>query len=323
MKGKKEFAILFFLMAVLLFYIYSEKGGKTHYELPDLAKLDTSDIAELKIRNKGEEIILAKDGGQWFAGVQKYPADGALVGAMLRDITGITLTALASESRSYTIYELDEERRIEVEAYGGGKLMRKLLIGKPAPSYRHTFVMVGDDPRVFHAEGNMRQDFDRQVPDLRDREVLAVRGEITEIVLNKGGEEMTILRAEPSVSEEQSGKEGGQEMPPAGGLPWKTADGRPVKGEDVEGIVSTLSRLICDGFIEDRTKDDFRHPLYTVTLKGAGTYTVSLFEKGDSGYPAVSSESDYPFLISEWKASRIMKDFSGLLEEGKEGTDPH
>ena len=183
--------------------------------------------------------------------------------------------------------------------------------------------MVGDDPRVFHAEGNFREDFDRQVQDLREREVLAFSDEITEITLKKGGKEMKIVRAEPPPSADRTSKEDTQERPRSGATQWKTADGRPVNGEEVDQIVNTLSRLICDGFIEDRTKDDFHRPLFTATLKGSGTYSISLFEKEDKGYPAVSSGSDYPFLISEWKASKIMKDLSSMPGEGKEGGSPH
>jgi len=84
---------------------------------------------------------------------------------------------------------------------------------------------------------------------------------------------------------------------------------------NVDEIVSTLSNLECDEFIENKNKDDYKSPLYTLTLKGINTYSISLFEKKDNKHPAVSSQSDYPFLLSEWKAKRIMKDLSSFTEE--------
>ena len=60
MKGKKEIAILFFIMAVLVFYIKSEKGDKTTYQLPDITKIETGDISRLTIQNKGSDVELIK-----------------------------------------------------------------------------------------------------------------------------------------------------------------------------------------------------------------------------------------------------------------------
>jgi hypothetical protein len=65
----------------------------------------------------------------------------------------------------------------------------------------------------------------------------------------------------------------------------------------------------------DKTKEDLKSPVFTATLKGLNTYTISIFEKKDEQYPAVSSGSEYPFLLSERKANQIMKDFKGLLVE--------
>lgn len=44
------------------------------------------------------------------------------------------------------------------------------------------------------------------------------------------------------------------------------------------------------------------------------TYSISFFEKEDNKHTAVSSESEYPFLISDWKAKKIMKDLKTLTE---------
>ena len=112
----------------------------------------------------------------WLVGTHKYPADSSSVDKMLKQVTGISLSALASESKSYSIYELDNDRKIEVRAYKGDEIVRTISIGKPASSHRHTFVMIDDDHRVFHAEGNIQADFSRTVPDLRDKKVMACPG---------------------------------------------------------------------------------------------------------------------------------------------------
>ena len=107
MKGKKEFALLFFIIAVLAYYITSEKSDRTHYDLPEIDKINTEDISKITINRYGSEIVVVREGGVWFVGPEKYPADSSLVGNMLDGISGLNVTALASESENYSIYELD------------------------------------------------------------------------------------------------------------------------------------------------------------------------------------------------------------------------
>ncbi len=317
MKGKKELAILFFIIAVLVYYIFSEKSEKTHYELPDVEKIIKDDISKLNIRKKDSEIALIKENDRWLISEKKYPADNTLVDKMLEDITGLKLTALASESKKYAIYELDKKDRIQVEAYKGDSLLRKMSIGKPASSYRHTFVMLDDDHRVFHSEGNIKSDFDKTISELRDKKVMAFQDDITELTLKKDKEEITILRGVAPVPVEVTKKGEEEQKPQEAGPKWTTVDGKAVKENEVDGIINTLSDFRCDEFIEDKTKEDFKSPVFQATLKGVNIYSISIFEEKDSKYPAISSENNYPFLISEWKANKIMNDLESLVEEGK------
>jgi hypothetical protein len=316
MKIKKEYAVLFFIITVLVFYIYSEKGEKTHYELPEIKQIEEDSISELIIRSKESEIVIARDNDRWLVGDKKYPADKKIIESMLKNISGLTLTALASESKNYSMYELDEKNIIEVEAYKGDHVLRKIGIGKPASSHRHTFVMLDNDHRVFHAEGNIKNDFNKKVSDLRDKRVMTIVGDIAELMLKKGNEEITIVRAEAPVSVDVTEKEEEQAKPVQAGPKWVIAEGTAVKDSEIDGIINALSNFLSDEFIEDRVKDDFKSPVFTAILKGADTYTISFFEKEDSQYPAVSSESDYPFFVSERKAHVIMKDLESLLQEG-------
>jgi len=316
MKGKKEIAILFFIMAVLIFYIKSEKSDKTTYKLPDITKIETGDISRITISKIDSEIVLHKENNIWLVGAQKYPADPSTINKMLTQISGISLTALASESENYSIYELDNNKKIEVKAFKGDNLIRNISIGKPASSYKHTFVMIDDDHRVFHAEGNIRADFIKTVPELRDKKVMAVQDEITELILTAGDKNMTIVKAAAPVSVDVNEKNAG-DQPVDQGPRWITADNRPVKDSEIDSIIGTLSDYRCDEFIEEKTKQDFTSPVYTATFKGSKEYSISFYEKQDEKYPAVTSESEYPFMVSEWKAKQIMKELDSLVETGQ------
>lgn len=314
MKIKKEYAILFFIIAVLVFYIYSEKGQKTHYELPAVKEIDEDKISRLNIIKKGAEITLIKENDNWLIGPRKFPADASHVGKLLEEVVKLQLTALVSESRNYSIYELDDDSGIEVMAYDGDEIVRRIKIGKPASSYRHTFVMLRDDHRVYHAEGNIRSEFDKTVSELRDKEVMSFSDEIYEMTMKKDGEELKIIKESSPVSDNESQKKEEAHATESPATGWSTGDGKPVKSEQVNEIINTLSDFECDEFIDDKKKDDFSAPIYTIILKGLKTHSISLFEKKDNKYPAISSESEYPFLLSEWKANKIMKDFSTITE---------
>ncbi len=316
MKGKKEIAILFFIMAVLVFYIKSEKTDKTTYKLPDITKIETGDISRLTISNKDSEIILLKENNIWLVGVNKYPADPSTIDKMLTQISAISLTALASESKNYSLYELDNDKKINVRAFKGDNIIRNISIGKPASSYKHTFVMIDDDHRVFHAEGNIRTDFSKTVPELRDKKVMAVQDEITELILTAGNKNMTIVKAVAPVSVDVNDKQAG-EQPAEQGPKWTTADNRPVKDSEIDSIISSLSDYRCDEFIENKTKQDFTSAVYKAVFKGTKEYSISFYDMQNEKYPAVTSESEYPFMVSEWKAKQIMKELDSLVEAGQ------
>ena len=314
MKIKKEIAILFFIIVMLIFYITSERSDKTHYNLPELRKIERDDISKISINKKNSDILFVKENDAWLVGPDRYPASDSGVGNIINKITGLKLTAMVSESKNYPMYELDEENRIEVEAFKGDESLLKFSVGKPASSYRHTFVMLRDDHRVYHAEGSLRNEFNKTVSEFRDKKVMTISDQIMELTLKQGDDTLTIVKETEPVSADITRKEEGQpkQAEPAR---WIIRGGKPVKQKEVDEIVSTLSNLEGDEFIENKNKDDYKSPLYTVTLKGINTYSLSLFEKKDNRHPAVSSQSDYPFLLSEWKAGKIMKDLSSLTEE--------
>jgi hypothetical protein len=308
MKGKKELAILFFVIVVLLFYISNRKDEKTHYQLPEVIEISPDDISEVVIRKNDTETRVIKREDAWFVGAPEYPADSDKINSILKTISGMNLTALASESGNYALYDLDKENHIQVDVYQGEAMIRRITVGKPVSSFRHTFVLLDDDRRIFHAAGNLRTDFNRTVSDLRNRSFLTIHEEIAEVTLKNETEDMKIMRVSASYTTD------GAEEAAGPTVEWFTDDNRKVKKEEIEEIINTVSDFKCDDFIEDRKKEDFPSPLFVVGLRGEKTYSVSLFQKEENQYPAISSESAYPCLISDWKADRILKDFTSLVE---------
>ena len=313
MKVKKEYIILAVVVIALSVYLAMRTSDRTQYELPDIAPVVSKDISKLQITRDKVSIVLNKKDDKWYIAPEEYTADGSKVKNMLSAIENLTVTALVSESKNYLLYDLTAEKRINVKAWQGENLKRDVDLGKTASSFRHTFVKMAGDERVYHARGNFRNNFDFNVDDLRDKLVLALNAaDIQQIQVNGDQQSMTLNKTPAPVVVEGTQTEKITESTPATNEPvWQSEDGRPVDETVVQQILTTASKLLCEKYITDRRKDEFTSPLYTLQMKGAQEYSLSIFAKTaekDKNYPAVSSGSDYAFLLPDSQVERLMKD---------------
>jgi len=322
MKLKKEYLILFGVIVVLLVFLLSGRKDKMSYRVPDLERVDEENITKIEISIKGDTIILSGKDSRWTIMPQEYLADSDKVSSMLDIIANLTLTELAAEKKDFQRYELDEEKRISVYAYSGDELVRSFDVGKVFSTYRHTFVKVGEDPRVYFARESFRSTFEVDRADLRDKTVMTFDlNEITGILIEQEDSTLhfskTIMPAEspsPETTEEPA-------IPPAEGQEaWVTEDGTKGSKTDIDSILSQLSDLKCDSFIEDKSKDDFMEPIYSVNITGGKDYSLLIYAKDEDEdkYPAVTSETSHVVFLASWKAENIMKKADVLVEKEEE-----
>lgn len=320
MKRKKEILILFLLIAVLALYLLFRDRDGTRYELPVLPKMETGKITAVGISRGGEKgFELVRKGDGWVLSPGDYPADKHKVDAFLEEIVKFNLTALVSESKNYEPYDLSGDKRIRVTVREGEKEVFRFDLGKAASTYRHTFVLVGEDPRVYHARGNLRSRFDRSAADLRDKEVLSFnRDEITEIALTSGGKTVRWHREEVPAGKDsapsgEEKKEGEKKK-----IRWVNDTGAEAGGDAAVRLLGSLSSLTCDGYLEGKKKDDFGEPLYAIRLKGREEYGLFLYPGGGEGearLPGVSSGNPYPFFFQGSRADSLKRNVEALKEE--------
>ena len=77
-----------------------------------------------------------------------------------------------------------------------------------------------------------------------------------------------------------------------------------------------MIRLECETYITAAKKDDFKNPTCAVVLKGDKEYSLSVFAKKDKDaktYPAISSENEYPFFLSDSQVDKIKSKIDGLM----------
>ena len=322
MKIKKEYIILVLVIVGLSVYLYMRSADRTLYELPEIPPVNEKDLTKLEITRAKTVMVLNKKDDQWFIAPAEYPTDANKVKDMLDAIKNLSLTALVSESKNYNRYELDEGQKINVKASQGDNLKLDIDVGKTASSFRHTFVRPSGDERVFHARGNLKNTFDVTVDSLRDKTVLSIKpADIQQININKEQQSLAFTRTQVPVQVKSPDAEKSTDAaPPAPKRVWQAATGQPVNESALNQLLNALTSLRCEKFIDDRKKEDFKSPLFTIELKGAQDDHLSIFPKAgenDPNYPAVSSGSDYPFQLSAGQVDRIMKDLSALLQTPK------
>ena len=315
MRIKKEYIGLAVAIVVLALYLALRDTDRTHYELPVLEPLEDSKIDRLLISRPDGELRLARRGDGWVIEPEGYPVSGASIDEMLKSVGALAATSLVSESESYAQYDLGEDSRIVVEAFGGSELLRRFDVGKAASTYRHTYVLFEGDPRVYQARGNIKRIFEKKVDQLRDRAVHAVdRAGVTSIMVRDDSGSLTLEKVTRSIEPSGDG-----ESAPTPVIAWLTADSLQADGEVVDNILGSTVNLQADGFPDGITNGDLGEPEFTLVTSGVSSDTLFIYgERGDEKkFLTASSKYPFPFLISEWKVKQIRKSPAEIMGDKK------
>lgn len=318
MRIKKEYIFLIIVIVALSLYLIFRNQDRTHYTLPEQKSIEQTAITKIVISRADSSIILERHDDRWLIDPMGYPTDQTKVDKMLETLSNFSLTTLVSESKNYDPYDLTDEKKIGIEVYGGDAMLTTFDIGKTASTFRHTYVRVGDDPKVYQARENIQRVFDHQIDRLRDKTAVNIDRElVTEITVVDSVGTLTIRKnIEPPLPDPTAAEDTIAVEPPP---PWQTEDGREANEKTINQILTRMAKLNCDSYIEGKTKDDFTEPIYSITVKADETVTLSIYAKKeeDRKYPALSSKNDYPFLLPEWAVKQIIKKRDELVVEDK------
>jgi len=325
MKVKKEYAILAVVIVALGLYLFFRNTDRTTYTLPELPAVKTQDLTKIEIGKGNRTVVLTRKDDGWLVAPGDYPADSTLVDRMLDALADLKVTALISETQNYTRYELDENQQIRVTAYQDDKAVRSFRIGKAADTLRHTHITLSDDPNVYHAQGNFRQDFDQSVDSLRDKTVLAFKKEdVTEYSITAEGKTVTITKTTTTPGPEGDNAATDAEPEKAAAIEWTTSEGQSVASDAVQRLLADLSSLKCRAYITDRAKTDFTDPAFLIRINGAAESVLEIFDPPDetaTEVPARSSLRQDPFTLSDFDIDPV-KEFLTSLEDAEDKPAP-
>jgi hypothetical protein len=313
MSIKKEYIILALIIVALSIYLVLRDKDRTHYELPVLESVDSGQVTRILISKSEEELSIERRNEEWIIEPGGYPADGNRVEEMLTSLGEFELTSLVAESENYSQYDLGEDKRITVEAFGGEKSLLRLYIGKTTTTYRHTYVKLSGDARIYEARTNIKRTFELQTDRLRDKNVLRIdRSALTGLSVRYGGESVSLIKMTEPADPVAEG-----EMPGAEITSWITPDSLEADSKVIDTILGRTVSLQCDDFPESGTKGDLGDPAYVLAFSGAGTDTLYIYEQNeeDKKYLAASSQYGFPFLLAEWKVNNIKKTPGEIMGE--------
>jgi hypothetical protein len=171
-------AILFLLVAGLGAYLYWVEVPKARQEATK-AKLVTAtpdDITAVTLVFPDREIGLRKDNGAWrLTKPIEGPADDTAVQALIRAITDAEIQKSLDEAPSdLASFGLDKPAPTVRLTSAKGDLPA-IAVGKNAAIGGKTYVRVGDDPKVVLTSSSLKVALDKQVKDLRDKQLLAFK----------------------------------------------------------------------------------------------------------------------------------------------------
>jgi hypothetical protein len=235
---KKEYLILILIIVALAGYLVLKKEDRSHYRLPIPPAVDSKSVDRLTVEKQNQTLAFTRSDDGWTVSDPSYPADDFAVKQMLDVVEGLTLSALVSEKQDLFRYELDDDRCLDITVYQADKPVLSFKIGKTAPTFNHTFVMLENDPHIYHAKDSFRSHFDKPLNEFRDRRVLTFdEGQITAITIEARGEKIRL-----TADDTQDGPV------------FIHEDGSSADPKTVSNLLSSLSALTCDRFIQDTDK---------------------------------------------------------------------
>jgi hypothetical protein len=308
---KKEFIVLAVVIVLLAGVLLLRKNNNVHYTIPGLDPMEENSVTKLVIDRPNEEITLKRSGDRWEIEPEGFKADAKAISSMISRLSGLSISAMVSEGGHYNVYDLSDDKKITVQAFEGDSVIRGLDIGKQAASSRHTYILLAGDKKVYQADGDFRSTFDKERDSLRDKIVMAFDDDISGIEINFGKKNIVLKKAASATDANAPESQPGQAT-----QKWISEDGKHVRDSAVNETINTLRNLTCQRYIDDKNTDDLGKPSYTMTLEGSKKYSIAVFDKTkDNSYPARSSESSYPFYLSQWKAKKIMLTGKALFEK--------
>lgn len=265
-------------------------------------EIDSLQINDLKIY---------KENGNWFLGEKKYPANETKINNLVNDVKEIKLLGTVSTSlKNAERYGLTDEEKISVQAFGNGKLLREIFVGKNTSTNSQSYICVDNKNSIYLAQNALHTNFTVSIDSLRKNEIFNIdSNSIVELELNSSNGNFVLVKNIPQGTSEVS--ESTWNLVKSENTGVETSD--VLDKQKIDSWVKSISNLQASKWLED----DFvlpSSPDVSLKITAAGkTFTVDLYyEDDEQEITAFSNISPYAFKIQSYVANRIDKKLSEL-----------
>lgn len=281
---------------------------------------------EITIVTPSENLLLTKDGDDWFVTEQKYPANGTVIDNFIeatKEIRALDKVASVNDN-SRSKYELVETKEISVEIKKGGKLLRSLEIGKEPASSSQAYITVDGGNDIYLASGSLRATFNTSLKSLRSRVIwgfdketvnsLSVtKADGTTWSLSRMGEgdstSWTISISDAEVDSEKASTV----LQNAATLTTTSWYGDDVKADDLGGEFLLSAKIGHD--YESASIEIYQIlPKTEDSGDGDSADTADNSSSGETKYYATCSESPYVFELASYAVEKFNKNAEDLVK---------
>jgi hypothetical protein len=272
-------------------YLYEMKGGEQRADAEAKSKelfpgVEQAAITAVELATKeGESVRLERRDGRWLlVSPLEFPADAFAVDGIAGNLAGLASEAVLEDPQPPAEYGLGDGAR--VVRFSVGDAEHALRLGRKTPVGSNSYASVEGSDKIVTIATYKAQSFEKSLTDLRERRILDFdKQAIEKVELRWPDGGVTLVRTAAGGAAEAGGEAGkpeggedaagdGEAAEPAAGSRWRVT--APLEGraddETVDGLLSDLSFLRADGFVDAPTAEQlagFESPAFEAVLHGA------------------------------------------------------
>lgn len=295
-------AVAVFLVLFLVFRDRLSFGGGLSW------KAFKGSPESLVLTKAGKTTEFRKTDGRWVMGPNKWQADPEKVKKLVEVLSTNRAFQLVTPYPFFEKYSLEPTNRVEATLQTGNE-KRTLIVGKAAPTYSHTFVMIAGDSNIYQTEGYFSYDFTQDLELMRDKTMFSFTADdaVSLEVRDDAGRSLTLKKVAETFTTNTNAAMG---QPPR--KVWKTDAGKDANTSEVGDLVANLARLAASSFAAETnttwalaSKKPFAYQAIAKTA--SKTYSLTLLrEKIGGDTQALVSDRSEVFLLNEDTAKRVM-----------------
>ncbi|MGM0587850.1 MAG: DUF4340 domain-containing protein [Bacteroidota bacterium] len=290
----KTLSIIFVVLAAVTgLYSWMGKSGSSEGLRAELVTVEPENVNRILIENEGRgyPITLQKEDEQWMVqsreGTTSYPANQQAVESALDELTALNIKALVTrDAQKHARYQVDSTGT-DVKLFNGDSQLAHVILGKPqiiSRSQFNTYMRLSDENDVYSVEGFLSASFNKDIPNWRDKQIWDLNAQDVQRV-------DFLFPADSSYSVERAGSDS-----------W-ISGGDTLNTRSVDNMVSRLTDLRANGFIDDSTPEKFGQEIYAIQVQLSNgmqrTVRVQPDPENDNQYRAVANQYPYVFTVSK------------------------